>query len=130
MRRMGSDARSVRQARDFTITTVQRWGTAERHADIATVVSELVTNAARHGRPDSGEPAPRWPIRLGLVRPGPCVLCAVADLSNEPPAPKELGYLAETGRGLQVIDALSDQWGFTAPSGGGKVVWALFSTPP
>jgi anti-sigma regulatory factor (Ser/Thr protein kinase) len=128
-RRMGGDARSVQEARDFTIATVQRWGAAERYEDIAVVVSELVTNALRHGRPDSGSPS-RWPIRLGMVKPGSCVLCAVADPSTKPPVPEEQGYLAETGRGLQVIDALSDQWGFTMPGGIGKVVWALFATLP
>ncbi len=130
MRRMGSDARSGGTARDFSLATVRRWGVSERCADIAVVVSELVSNALRHGRPDSGEPPPRWPIRVGLVQPGSCVLCVVADLSKKPPVPKEMGYLAETGRGLHVIGALCDQWGFTMPSSGGKVVWALFATTP
>jgi hypothetical protein len=35
------------------------------------------------------------------------------------------GSFAETGRGLHIICALSDQWGFT-PSDTGKVVWAMF----
>lgn len=129
-RRMGSDARSVQEARDFATATVLRWGAAERHEDIAVVASELVTNALRHGRPDSGEPGSRWPIRVGLVQPGPCVVCAVADPSTKPPALTELDNLAETGRGLRVIDALSDQWGYTVPRGMGKIVWALFGPVP
>jgi hypothetical protein len=37
------------------------------------------------------------------------------------------GLLAETGRGLVVIRALAVAWG-AAPSGDGKVVWAVLST--
>jgi hypothetical protein len=61
------------------------------------------------------------------------VLCAVADPSEAAPTPQTRGSLAETGRGLHIICALSDQWGYTAPSETGKVVWALFHsrlTPP
>jgi Histidine kinase-like ATPase domain len=126
-RRIASHARSVGVARDFSLATARRWGVTHRSADIEVVVSELVTNALRYGHPEAGERS-GWPIRVGLAQPGPWVLCAVADPSMKPPVPKELGYLAETGRGLHVIGALSDQWGFTTPSSGGKVVWALFST--
>ena len=124
-RTLGADAGSVRVARDFTIATLRRWGTAERSQDIAIVVSELLTNALRHALPGSGDTRPRRPIRLGLLQPGPCVLCAVADPSNVAPAPRAPGSLAETGRGLHIICALSDQWGY-APNDTGKVVWAMF----
>ncbi len=124
-RMLGADAGSVRTARDFTSATLHRWGTAERSQDIVIVVSELLTNALRHALPGSGETRPRRPIRLGLLQPGPCVLCAVADPSKAAPAPQVPGSLAETGRGLHIICALSDQWGY-APNDTGKVVWAMF----
>lgn len=126
----GVDAGSVRAARDFTIATLRRWGAADRTDDVAIVVSELLTNALRHALPGPGETPPRWPVRLGLLQPGPCVLCAVADPSQQPPVPKEPSYLAETGRGLHVIGALADTWGHTTPSDTGKVVWAMFATKP
>jgi hypothetical protein len=128
-RTLGRDTGSVRAARDFTIVTLQRWGIAERSQDIAIVVSELLTNALRHAVPGSGDSRPSRltrPIRLGLLQPGSCVLCAVADPSRAAPVPQTRGSFAETGRGLQIIRALSDQWGF-APSDPGKVVWAMFS---
>jgi anti-sigma regulatory factor (Ser/Thr protein kinase) len=121
-RTLGPDIRSVRAARDFTLATLQRWGTAERSQDIALVVSELLTNALRHAVLTSGEPRP---IRFGLLQPGSCVLCAVADPSRAAPVLQTRGSFAETGRGLQIIRALSDQWGF-APTDPGKVVWAMF----
>jgi Histidine kinase-like ATPase domain len=128
-RTLGADVGSVRAARDFTVATLHRWGAAERSQDIAIVVSELLTNALRHALPEPGEVRPQWPIRLGLLHPGPFVVCAVADPSRAAPVPQTRSSLAETGRGLHIICALSDQWGYTTPGEGGKVVWAMF-TPP
>jgi anti-sigma regulatory factor (Ser/Thr protein kinase) len=126
VRTLGADAGSVRAARDFTIATLRRWGTAERSQDIVVVVSELLTNALRHALPGSGQAGPRGSIRLGLLQPGPCVLCAVADPSEAAPVPQTPGSLAETGRGLRIICALSDRWGYTIQSDTGKIVWAMF----
>src|SRR6266496_6511148 len=126
----GADARSVRAARDFTIATLQRWGTAQRCDDIAMVVSELLTNALRHALPACGQPRPQSAIRFGLLQPGRCVVCAVADPSQAAPIPNDPGLTAETGRGLHVIGALADTWGYTAPTDRGKVVWAMFSIKP
>ena len=148
----GMDPKSVGIARDFCLSTMRRWGVQDRGDDVAVVVSELLTNALRHGVPQAQArtqaqaqtrtqaqaraqaqtPAGaaalnRWPVRLGLVQPGHFVLCAVSDPSPRLPEPKEPDYLAESGRGLHVISALSDRWGCTAPTEAGKVVWALFS---
>ena len=96
----------------------------------------MLTNALRHARPGSGDvPAGRPPIRMGLYTglysslstPGPWVLCAVADPSRAVPVPRASTSLAETGRGLHIIRALSDDWGYTAPDRTGKVVWATFA---
>ena len=125
-RTLGADVGSVHTARSFTIATLRRWDAAERGQDIAIVVSELVTNALRHALPGAGDTRLRRPIQLGLLQLGPCVLCAVADPSPAVPAPRIPGSLSETGRGLHIICALSDQWGCTAPSDTGKAVWATF----
>src|SRR5712691_13293501 len=85
-RTTGGAAGSVRAARDFTIATLREWGVTERSEDIAVVVSELLTNALQHALPDSAGSRPQWPIRLGLLKTGPCVLCAVADPSKMAPA--------------------------------------------
>src|SRR3984957_7661 len=105
----GIDTKSVGTARDFCLSTMQRWGVRDRSDDMAVVVSELLTNALRHG-------VPQAPARAGAAAPSPRL-----------PEPKEPDYLAESGRGLHVISALSDRWGCTAPTEAGKVVWALFS---
>jgi Histidine kinase-like ATPase domain len=124
----GAGADSVRVARDFTAATLQRWGVTDRHDDIVVVVSELLTNALRHTVPCRGSVWPRWPVRLGLLQPGPWVLCAVSDPSDQVPAPRDSGWLDECGRGLHVVESLCDEWGCTAPGPCGKVVWALFTT--
>ena len=125
-RKLGADAGSVRTARDFATDTLRWWGIAERSHDLAIVVSELVTNALRHALPTCGDAGPGRPIRLGLLQAGPRVLCAVGDPSRAVPVPRTPGCLAETGRGLQMICALSDRWGCTTPGDTGKVVWAMF----
>jgi Histidine kinase-like ATPase domain len=129
----GPDVGSVRAARDFTLATLRRWDRVDRCEDITIVVAELLTNALRHALPEPGSAHVRRPIRLGLLQPGPYVLCAVADPSTAAPVPQAPGSLAETGRGLQIIRALSDGWGYTILSDAGKVVWATFAlqlTPP
>ena len=133
---LSAEARSVPAARDFTLATLRRWGggytgcagyTGYESQDIAVVVSELVTNAVRHARPRSGANGLPGRVRLGLLQYRPWLLCAVADPSRATPVPRAPGFLAETGRGLQMICALSDRWGYTEPGDGGKIVWAVFT---
>src|SRR5260370_23234497 len=52
----GTDAGSVRAARDFTIATLQRWGVTDRRGDIPILVAEVLTNA-----PPPPPPRPRAP---------------------------------------------------------------------
>jgi anti-sigma regulatory factor (Ser/Thr protein kinase) len=128
-RTLGTSAGSVPAARDFTLATLHQWSVAERSDDIAIVVSELLTNALRHAPPaPGGNIRPRRPIRLGLLQPGPCLLCAVADPGRAAPVPQAPDFLAETGRGLHIICALSDRWGYSPLSDTGKVVWAIFTS--
>jgi hypothetical protein len=130
IRTPGADAQAVPAARDFATATVQRWGVAERSSDIAAVVSELLANALTHALPGPGPARPHRVIQFGLAQPGPWVLCAVADPSRTPPVLKNPGALTETGRGLHLVGAFSDNWGYTALGDLGKVVWAIFSTMP
>jgi anti-sigma regulatory factor (Ser/Thr protein kinase) len=130
----GTEPGSISAARRFTALMMQRWGAAERSADVSVVVSELLSNAVRHGlspaRPRCG--AARPDIRLGLLHSGPGILCAVTDPSGQLPVPRSAGCLDEGGRGLHVIASLSDCWGscLDVPGAAGKVVWATFLTAP
>ena len=124
--------RAVTAARAFTLRTMLRWGAADSSYDVASVVSELLTNALRHALPDGGEAG--WPagpgrIRLGLLSAGYGLLCAVADPAIQPPVLRQPDGLDESGRGLHLVASLSDDWGYCAtPGQRGKVVWATFTT--
>jgi len=126
------ETHSIAAARAFAIATTQRWQIASAGDDVAAVVSELLTNALRHALPQASmldDPVSAWPLRLGLLHPGPCVICAVADPSPHIPVLRQADWLAESGRGLQVVASLASQWGYClAPSGRGKVVWAALPT--
>ncbi len=73
------------------------------------------------------EPPSSLPDKLGLrmlQRAGEVVF-AVLDPSDEAPVLRRPDSAAETGRGLQVVDALSDVWGWSPLSESGKAVWAI-----
>jgi anti-sigma regulatory factor (Ser/Thr protein kinase) len=129
MRTPGTEPGAISAARKFTSLILERWGAADRGSDVAVVVSELLSNAVRHGLVPAARP-PATGIRLGLLHSGPSILCAVTDPSAAPPVPREPDWLDEGGRGLHVIASLSDGWGacLDVPGQPGKVVWAAFRT--
>lgn len=131
MRTPGTEPGAISAARKFTTLIMERWGAAGRGADVAVVVSELLSNAVRHGLAFPDGPSASG-IRLGLLHSGPSILCAVTDPSASPPVPREPDWLDEGGRGLHVIASLSDGWGacLDVPGQAGKVVWAAFRTAP
>jgi anti-sigma regulatory factor (Ser/Thr protein kinase) len=85
------------------------------------LVSELVTNAVQASR--AMEQA--TPVRLWLLSDSAQILILVWDISPYPPVRTDVGDDAENGRGLLLVEAISEQWGWYFPDdSGGKVVWA------
>ena len=113
-------------ARDFTFATLRRWCTVHSCQDIIIVVSELVTNALLHGCA-KGSAADQ--VELLLWRRAGQMVCAVIDPGPLAPVLVSPGPLAEAGRGLQVVQALSVTWGWTRLGGRRKVVWAALRLP-
>lgn len=126
---------SVRRAREFTRVTLHSWRLTEQFDTVALVVSELVTNALRHGAAchQNGQNGERPVVELELMRYAARLICAVRDDSDDEPAKNEPADVsdpvAETGRGLYLVDCFSDGWGWRPLSGErqGKIVWAIFT---
>lgn len=116
---------SVKAGRDFVAETLSAWG-MDGLADVAElVVSELITNALRHGVSPARTRPGDSPVRLRLLAQAPFVMCMVTDPGPDIPVLKTSDPAAESGRGLTVVEACSVRWGWHLLDEGGKVVWAL-----
>ena len=63
------------------------------------------------------------PYEVRLSRTGGMVRIEVADDDAGTPEPQPFSAVAETGRGIVIVSAISASWGIDAhPSG--KVIWA------
>ncbi|MFI1767113.1 SpoIIE family protein phosphatase [Streptomyces sp. NPDC020800] len=107
---------AARHARRFTRRTLRTWGVSPATMDTALlIVSELVTNALVH---TGGQ------VRLDLTLINHRLRLAVADASPRTPVkPTNIGWEATGGRGILLVEAVSQAWG-TVPVSGGKQVWA------
>jgi anti-sigma regulatory factor (Ser/Thr protein kinase) len=116
---------SVRTSRDFARAALREWDMPLLTEAAELVVSELVTNALRHGVPSARRLAGEHPVRLKLLAQAPFVMCMVSDPGAEIPVLREPDLASESGRGLRVVEACSVRWGWHLLDEGGKIVWAL-----
>ena len=108
---------SAALARDFA----RRSGCAD-HAlevldDALLLISELVTNSVLHGGP---------PIVLAIDCDGTGLHVRVRDGASQAPVARGAGDEAESGRGMSLVDLISDTWGVDPVAddhGLGKEVW-------
>jgi hypothetical protein len=129
-----AEAEEARTARTFVRGVLACWGLDDLADDAELIVGELVANAVRHGLraiPPVAVVDPAAPalMRLCLLRRTEEVWFAVTDPSTEPPAPKTPDAVRESGRGLQIVGALSYVWGWSPMDGAGKAVWAVLKHP-
>jgi anti-sigma regulatory factor (Ser/Thr protein kinase) len=122
------------RARSFTRDTLHVWSLDHRCDDTTLVITELAANAATHAAPGTAGTtgAPGAPeIRLGFLLDPTYLLVTVSDPDDHPPVYTPTGSaLEEHGRGLCIVDALSEEWGWTPCPPAGKTVWARLSTCP
>jgi hypothetical protein len=117
---------SARAARRLTSDTLRDWGLASLAEDAETIVGEFVANAVTHAAEAANDRRPSAENHgLRLLRRTGEVICAVLDPSDVAPVLKKPCSVEEAGRGLQMVDALSDVWGWSPLAGRGKAVWAI-----
>jgi anti-sigma regulatory factor (Ser/Thr protein kinase) len=119
---LGPTAQSGRTARRFTRNTLKEWGLVSLADDAEAIVGEFVANAVSHAARAAG---PGQTLGLRLLRRTGEVMCAVLDPSDKAPVLRVPERTEEAGRGLQMVDALSDVWGWSPVTGRGKAVWAI-----
>ncbi|MEV5613533.1 ATP-binding protein [Streptomyces sp. NPDC052225] len=85
------------------------------------LVSELVTNAIRHGPARERE----FEVAVTVLADGSCFI-EVSDESGAHPEPRRpQSPYDEHGRGLYIVEALAEAWGVWHRGRYGKTVWAL-----
>ena len=100
------------------VTDVCREHSPEALSSLQLIVSELVSNALKHGL---------GPVRLCLDSVGGRIRLEVQDDSSCIPRQRDLDLLSEHGRGMLIVAALADSWG-VRPAGSGKSVWCELDT--
>ena len=122
----------ARTARQFVRELLTCWGLGYLSDDAELIIAELVGNAVRHGlrtgRPVVPVDREAAVFRLCLLRRIGEVMLAVTDPSDEAPTPKVPNADGESGRGLQIVGALSYVWGWSPIEGNGKAVWAVLKS--
>jgi hypothetical protein len=126
---LGALPTAVQCARMYTRVVLDEWGLA-RAADAASlVVSELLTNSVRACTGPDGKPQYDGTVlpvvHLRLASDSVRVLVEVWDHVRCAPIIRLAGPEEEGGRGIALVQALSDRWDWaTVPGWPGKVVWA------
>jgi|SRR6185437_9090926 len=117
----------ARAARRLTRNTLRDWGLVSLIEDAETIVGEFVANAVTHAAlaPSTFRRSSAENLGLRLLRRTGEVICAVLDPSDAAPVLRTPACAEEAGRGLQMVDALSDVWGWSPVAGRGKAVWAI-----
>jgi len=113
-----TDPAIVASARELAVRQLIGWGLDDLAMTTELVVSELVTNAIRHGTA---------PVRLRMIRHDK-LICEVSDASNTSPRMGHARTTDEGGRGLFLVAQLTRRWG-TRYTQAGKIIWAEQDLP-
>ena len=118
-------------ARAFVRTTLSEWHLESLTEAAELVISELTSNAVAASTDHSGRPTyvnGRMPcVRVCLLSDGTRVVVEVWDQAPGIPEVREVAGYEESGRGLVLVDAIANRWGWCPATGSGKVAWAELS---
>ena len=109
-----SVAPSAASARRFVAAALRRWECSDDFIELVLLLtSELVTNAYRHAGTET-----RVSVRLDHD----CTRVEVRDVGRGEPELRPIDTDRVDGRGLLIVDALADRWGYHS-NAGGTAVW-------
>jgi anti-sigma regulatory factor (Ser/Thr protein kinase) len=121
---LGALPSAVGCARFHVRQVLWEWGLTQFSERVELLISELLTNAVQASQVMEGI----TPVRFWMLSDEARVLVLVRDGDPRPPVRIDTDELNERGRGLLLVEALSDQWSwYVPPELGGKVVSALVS---
>jgi anti-sigma regulatory factor (Ser/Thr protein kinase) len=109
------------EARRRVRAAIQSWPVPVEEDVALLLTSELVTNAVRH---EAGQA-----VMLVISYSNGRLRVDVHDTSRSLPAVADVPADAETGRGLLLVETLSDEWGFYRTPAGKAVYFTLVSQP-
>ncbi len=115
-----SSPHSARMARFYVHAALSYHHLDSYAEDAETVASELITNAITHAGPLSVG------LELTYQQDARALAVIVTDSSPVPPIKRTPPVEAEHGRGLNIVEALSAQWGWQ-PQDPGKAVYAILT---
>ncbi|AXE81286.1 ATP-binding protein [Streptomyces atratus] len=124
--RFSSTPRGARLARRLAGERLDAWGIpygSDAHDTLTLIVAELSASAVSHGH------VPGRDFRLHLSAEGTALRVEVTDTRGERvPALAEPSDDLDGGRGLLLVAALTDRWGwYPCADGPGKTVWAVWA---
>jgi hypothetical protein len=139
---LGALRGAVPCARLHTRHVLWEWQLSDLDESVELIVSELVTNAVQasaglssqlpgYEAENMGLPC----VWLWLTSDGHQVMIEVGDSSPRTPVPAETEHDVEGGRGLLLVETVSERWGYNFPADEDdgqrkniqKVVWALIT---
>jgi anti-sigma regulatory factor (Ser/Thr protein kinase) len=120
---LSRDPRQVAMARCLIRAALEHRDLGGYADDIATIASELVTNAIVHATRGDAD---KIGVTLMRVWDGHAVAVVVSDPSPVPPVRRDEAPASGSGRGLWVVEGLSAHWGWH-PEDDGKAVYAVVS---
>lgn len=127
---------SVRLTRSLVTSCLPKWGLDDFVFPCTQTVTELAANAvaeiASKGPSENCETAhDQSPERFAvhLYRTDTHLFIKVVDTSPKLPKPRTAAEQDEDGRGLALVEALADHWGWYSDEPDGKVVYAAWELP-
>jgi serine/threonine-protein kinase RsbW len=118
-RSFSREPQSIAAARRFATEALE--GIPSETLDaVELMVSELATNSIRHAN---------TAYEVAVTRARQTIRVEVTDDAGGTPAMRSPGPDEPTGRGLRIIEMLSDAWGVEQRKASGKTVWFRLTVP-